>query len=298
MDPKQFDKLAASVGRRTILGGALAGILGLGTATLADAAKGKVAGKKKTKQRVGKEVICTGPGANPLLGQCPVGTCCVPTGPTQPVSCLTPAQQTTAFCGNGNTGGPCIACPTGTRCVAGSCVCDATTCQNGCCTTADPVTGRQQCIQNGSGQAVQTAFPGIPAGSFVCGTGGGICNVCSTGGQTFSGCCTAQGACIAGTAGSNCGTSGLTCQVCTVNQTCGLNQQCSNNFAPPVPPVPPAPAPAPVCGSTQRLCGGICVDILNNNLNCGACNFVCGGRKRCSGGTCRRPRRRRRGGRN
>jgi len=333
MDSKHFDKLATAVGRRTILGGALAGILGLGTATLADAAKGnkakKTAAKKRKNNQARNEAVCTGVGTDPAAGQCPIGTCCVATPPGNNVGCVPLGQQNAQFCGGSDTTtAPCRVCPTGTRCQAapaaligpppllpaGSrvCACDPTTCANGCCTPPNAA-GDQQCIPNGSGAPVNATttnpagpIPSIPNGAFVCGVGGGICNVCSTTtalGLTlpFSGCCTAQGQCNAGTAGSNCGTNGTTCAVCTANQTCGLNQQCSNNFAPPVPPAPPAPPPAATCpgggpggNPSIRVCGGQCVNTLDNNENCGQCAFRCGRKSRCTSGQCRRVRRRRR----
>src|SRR6185295_16704348 len=42
-------------------------------------------------------------------------------------------------------------------------------------------------------------------------------------------------------------------------------------------------APCPT-GSTQ--CGSICVDMLNDNANCGACKNACGAGTACSAGAC------------
>jgi len=376
MDPKHFDKLAQSVGRRSILGGALAGILGLGTAQLADAAKGdkkaKTAAKKKDKGRVGKEQNLCGPGA------CPPGTCCTPTGAGNNVSC-TPltALVNTQVCGPapaaGGVSGTCRTCAPGTRCApapggpAGAtvCVCDAASCATGCCAGVDqtPTGGTNSlvCIQNGSGQPVSQNIPAggtsgaIPSGTFVCGVGGGACNACNTGGatripcvvggacpagatcvplnptptppppgtpgvctgpagtipgggpQVFTGCCSAQGVCQAGTATVACGTAGQLCVNCTTQfpgnttVTCGVGQSCTAQ---------PAPPPAPPCPAGLTLCGNLCLDVATNPGNCGQCGRACPacGRRRttiCVGGNCgcsgrrrRRRRGRRRGGRN
>lgn len=305
MDPKHFDKLAEVVGRRKILGGALAGLLGLGTVRLADAAKGhkgkkqdnKKQEKKKSKNEVGKEAVCTGINFDPPgPGECPSGSCCSSTPAGNNVACtdvFTQLAGTQQLCGDLNGEGVCRTCPQGTRCGANpftgdlSCICNPGSCPNGCCYQpldfAGQPAGDQQCIVNGSGTPLNTGD--FNDGSFVCGTGGSTCNFCSVGPQVFSGCCSSTGVCQAGTATTNCGTGGKTCAVCTgTNAQCGISQSCTAE-----PPPPPCAA-----GLTQCTTGTpptqICVDLSNNSANCGACGRACpasGNRAGiCVGGSC------------
>jgi len=287
MDPKHFDKLAEVVGRRKILGGALAGLLGLGTARLADVSakgdnkKGKKQGDKKSKHKVGDEAVC-------LPGECGPAACC--TASATGTSCvpittqLNGAQQ---FCGDASGEGTCRTCPPGTHCGLNpftfdiACVCDAGTCPNGCC-YFDPGTGDQQCIVNGSGVPINSTFIG-DNGAFVCGTGGSFCNFCSDGNgspQTFNGCCSTQGFCQEGQQATNCGGSGRTCQVCTgTNPQCGPSKVCTAD--------PPCTAGLSQCGTAPNL---TCVNLATNPANCGTCGNVCpnsGNRTGiCNGGTC------------
>src|SRR5690349_1643633 len=40
------------------------------------------------------------------------------------------------------------------------------------------------------------------------------------------------------------------------------------------------------CGGTQIMCGGRCIDPLNNNVNCGTCGHACASGFACIAGAC------------
>jgi hypothetical protein len=145
---------------------------------------------------------------------CPNG-CCT-NGPGNPGSCL--PGNSNANCGDG--GELCETCPTGETCVDGDCVCNATSCPNGCCDTA--------------------AGPCLPGtANDNCGDNGVICVACPMG-QTCvdqqcvgcnattcpNGCCdTANGPCLPGNTNADCGDNGEICVSCPMGQRC-VNQEC------------------------------------------------------------------------
>jgi hypothetical protein len=230
MDHERFDELAKTLSsgasRRKMIGGAIAGLVGAGVAKVSGTdAKGK---KKNGKRKAGKEATCT---PNP----CPAGSCCSPTPPGSGVSCTDIITQITTgtICGDANGEGVCRTCPEGTRCaldpVTGdlSCVCSRATCATGCCIPGAFIGQRDDvCVQNGSGNPVNLPFPFN--GVFVCGTGGGVCNICSdVFGPRRTGCCDANGACRVGTENIACGAGGQTCATCQNDSTCGVDQACT-----------------------------------------------------------------------
>ena len=113
-------------------------------------------------------------------------------------------------CGTG--GATCAPCATGQACSGGKCVCNASSCPNGCCDT--------------SGKCQTSSNP-------TCGTGGVACAVCGTGTTCSSGKCVCNASscgggccngtsCLAYASESNtlCGSGGATCAPCASGQTC------------------------------------------------------------------------------
>jgi len=237
MEQDRFDALAkqvfASSSRRRVLGGALASALGVGVAAVTGAdAKNKKAkaqgakGKGKTKG----EFTCTAANANvPAQGGCQAAECCQSTPAGNNATCIGILSQiNTQTCGNTAGQGVCRTCPVGTKCGLRNgalvCICDSSTCANGCCIPGAAAGQDEVCVQNGSGAAVNSANPAFD-GQFVCGTAGSVCNTC--GDTLFNGCCTATGACTIGTNNTNCGNTGQLCQTCLNDSTCGPDQACT-----------------------------------------------------------------------
>lgn len=237
MEQDRFDDLAKKVfsgsSRRRVIGGALASVVGAGVAAVTgvDAKKGK--GKaKKGKGRAKGEFTCTAANANrKRLGGCASRTACCSSTPAGngPACVEASVQAGSQTCGDPVAGGAgvCRTCPEGTRCSGAPlfrCVCDPTTC-NGCCIDNGALPDDDQCIANGSGAPVNSPNPDYD-GSFVCGTGGSICNVCSVG-TLFAGCCSSTGFCSAGTSNANCGSNGELCETCQNDSECGIDQACT-----------------------------------------------------------------------
>lgn len=265
MDQERFDNLtrmlASGRSRRTVLGGVLAG-LGAGLASVSGL---PAQGKKKRKGRVGAEFTCTAANANdPAQGGCGPGECCQSTPAGNNAACVDVISQIAGpeggICGNADGEGVCRRCPDGTACridfVTGDvrCICNPNTC-DGCCISNSDNGADDQCIQNGSGEAVNSPNPNFD-GAFVCGTGGSQCNFC--GDTFFNGCCTASGACSLGTTGNNCGNSGELCEECPAGEECGVDQTCTG---------------AGPCG--PATCGGGCCD-ANGACRNGTTDNACG----------------------
>lgn len=168
-------------------------------------------------------------------------------------NCLT--QETNTACGAAGTA--CVQCASGQECGGQrQCVCDATSCPDGCCTTAGT-------CEHYSAQSMTS-----------CGTGGALCSACVTGttcnnaGECVcnaqscpSGCCTAAGTCedYASQSPTSCGTGGTSCAACAGSGSC-ISGQCT-------------------CGGTS--CAGCCSGstcelYANENSNsCGAGGAAC-----------------------
>jgi len=263
MEQDRFDDLAKKVfagsSRRRVVGGALASVVGAGIAAVTgvDAKKGK--GKaKKGKGKAKGEFTCTAGNANnPGAGGCNPGTCCNSTpGGVGPQCVNIGAQAGGSLCGDPGLAGQgvCRTCPTGTRCSGAPffrCVCDPTSCSNGCCIDNFAIGEDDQCIANGNGQPVSSANPDYD-GAFVCGNNGSICSVCSIG-TLFAGCCTASGACSGGTSNANCGSNGQLCQTCENDSSCGIDQACTGGTTTTTP--SPTTTQAPCANPKQIRCG-------------------------------------------
>lgn len=281
MDQERFDRIARAVSsgasRRTVLGGAIAGLFGASVAAVTGV-DAKKRGKKRKK--AGAELQCE------AINPCPGTRCCRSRPGSQNPTCEDPSN----LLGTDTCGGPgeiCRTCPPGTHCgfIAGvfKCVCDSSSCPDGCCINNFGA-GDDQCHVNGSG-VVESSNPAFD-GRFVCGVGGSICQLCSIPGvdPLLQGCCTEDGVCRTGIQSNFCGNSGEICDSCPEGQECGIDQTCTGN-------VPPPPDVCPA-GLTECPAGsGTCVNLSTNPSNCGACGVVCPGcrrrsRRRCDGGTC------------
>jgi hypothetical protein len=88
----------------------------------------------------------------------------------------------------GEDGAVCIACPTGTRCHAGSCICDPVSCPNGCCDYMNNICYTSNDQHCGTGGVACVSCPG---GTTCCGD---VCKgvngaTCIAGAQCCSGSC-------------------------------------------------------------------------------------------------------------
>jgi len=288
MEQDRFDELAKKVfsgnSRRRVVGGALASVVGAGIAAVTGvSAKNDKKGKAKAQGKKGKgrakgEFTCTAANANnPGLGGCanPLSCCASTPGGVGPQCVDFGLQAGGSLCGNPGTGvGVCRTCPTGTRCSGFPlfrCVCDSTSCANGCCINniGLPGTPSDTCVANGSGAPVSSANPQFD-GSFVCGSGGGQCSVCSVG-TLFAGCCTSTGACSGGTSNAACGGGGQLCTTCENDSSCGVDQACTGGTTTttvaPTTTIAPCPTDTPVrCGTgTTAVC---CTKCNNKNTGC------------------------------
>jgi hypothetical protein len=120
------------------------------------------------------------------------------------------SAESMGTCGSG--GATCAPCATGQACSGGKCVCNATSCPNGCCDT----TGKCQTSANPTCGTGGVACASCGSGT-TCSSGTCVCNASSCG----SGCCNG-GSCLAYASESNalCGGGGATCAPCGSGQTC------------------------------------------------------------------------------
>jgi len=275
MEQDRFDALAKKVfdggSRRRVIGGALASVLGVGVAAVAgtDAKNKKAKAQGKTKKGKAKgEFVCAGDNSGGAIptNPCVPGSCCqsTPAGVLAP-GCIPAAQQS----GSGVIGdqpggnGVCKTCPAGTLgdIATGRCVCSGVSCPDGCCIDNSLFSGSDQCIANGSGAPVNSVNTNVD-GAFVCGVGGVTCEADSSfcGYTLFSGCCTANGACSAGTSNSACGSGGGLCETCQNDSSCGIDQACTGGTTTPSPTTTTTVAPCPVDknGNPKIRCGNTC----------------------------------------
>jgi len=263
MEQDRFDALAKKVfsgtSRRRVVGGALASVLGVGVAAVTGVdAKNKKAKAQGKKGKSKGEFTCAGPNGGPS-NPCPAGSCCAssPAGNANP-SCVDLITQIAGgpggICGDAAGEGVCRTCPPGTKCgidpITGDlrCVCNAGTGCTGCCIDNSGFGGDDACVANGNGAPVSSPNPFFD-GEFVCGTGGQVCDTC--GGTFFNGCCTANGACAAGTSNASCGSSGQLCETCTNDSSCGIDQACTGGTTTTTTTVAPTTTLAP-CGTTNN----------------------------------------------
>jgi outer membrane protein assembly factor BamB len=148
----------------------------------------------------------------------------------------------------------------GTSCSDGNACTRSDSCQGGTCVGANPVTcnALDQC------HAAGTCDPASGACSNPAAADGAPCsdgNGCTQADTCRGGACT-SGAPVTCTAQDQCHLAG-TCDPAT--------GACSN--------------PGKVGGST--LCGTVCVDAADDDLNCGGCNVVCPDGQGCAAGVCR-----------
>ncbi len=220
--------------------------------------------------RCGSGAAC-GAGQRCASGQCVCDSASCPSGcctATAGGSCVAYGSQMNGQCGTG--GAVCAGCGAGQRCNgSGQCVCDATTCPDGCCTATVGGT----CVAYGSQTSGQ------------CGAAGALCSACSSGqecnasGQCVcdatscpNGCCTSAvgGTCKAylNQSNSSCGHGGSLCAACAADQHCPTSGGNAGYCA-----CDSTTCPAGCCTSTL---GGSCVLFqAQSNGQCGIAGAVC-----------------------
>ncbi|MBZ5637609.1 MAG: hypothetical protein LAO51_02510 [Acidobacteriia bacterium] len=181
------------------------------------------------------------------------------------------AERTSTTCPQGCGG---VYCAAGQRCVSGSCVCDATSCPNSCCSGGTCATPSVSACGGGGGACV-TCDP-ITENSCVngvCQCGSGL--ACSAGQQCVNGACVCNTAscptgCCSGTtcttpSVSACGIGGVACLACGADADSCVDGACQCGSA-------------PACGAGQRCSNGTCV-----------CDSVSCPNGCCSGSVCTTP---------
>jgi hypothetical protein len=217
---------------------------------------------------------------------CPDG-CCT-NGPGNPGECRPSSDDTC-----GINGAQCVDCPDGVLCNAqGRCVCDATSCSNGCCDTA---TG--PCIR--------------PPTDENCGRNGEICVACPAGQRCVDGRCVCDrescgnGCCTNGPGNPGecrrpqpnndaCGINGVRCVDCPVNTVCAGGQcQCAPGFKPCgtlcIPNASCCTGTSEGCAEPTPNCcvidgNGVCRDCCANSDCTGATNTCANNQCRCGAG--------------
>lgn len=197
------------------------------------------------------------------------------------------------------------ACATRQRCVAGNCICDATSCPNGCC---DGNVCRAQAATSCGGPGGVCRDCGIKAdrcttgGNCRCGNGpmcadgnrcvNGAC-VCD-GTSCPTGCCSKDGVCLTGTDSTACGSGGAECQDCGGNGACasGVCNSCTATSCP-LGCCSGSRCNMPTlvaCGTNGAACVSCDVARADTCSASGACSCgtqpACGTGKRCVGGSC------------
>lgn len=210
---------------------------------------------------------------------------------SDPTGCPTPRTRCGDRCVNfqtdpANCGGCALACPAGLICSQGACVAEAS------CTgvTCPPGTA---CM---NGACVGTCAPGMANCGDMCSdlaTDPNNCGLCGA-------VCAAGESCVAGVCE-------LTDRDCATNATCPAGMSCVNGLC-----------RAPLCGDglvsgTEQCdegaanglglctmdcrlvttcapglvnCGGICIDLVSDPSNCGACGVFCAAGQVCAAGVC------------
>jgi chitodextrinase len=193
-------------------------------------------------------------------------------------ACTAAADCGSGFCADGVccnvacTGNACMACnvassagtcspkPAGTACDDGNACTQVDTCQAGACVGASPVvcTASDQChVAGACDPATGACSNPAAANGTACNDG----NACTQGDTCQAGAC-ASGSPVVCAAQDQCHLAG------SCNPATGV---CSN--------------PGKPGGST--LCGSVCVDALDDALNCGSCNVACVDGQSCLAGVCR-----------
>lgn len=188
------------------------------------------------------------------------------------------------------------------RCEAGVCVCDATTCPNGCCDgNTCEVPGVSTCGRAGAActDCSQLRADTCSAtGECLCGAGapcgpsqkcvGGTC-VCDP--ATCAGCC--DGAqCLPGNLATSCGVNGATCTACHPDRADGCGPQgcqCGSSAAC----TPGSRCESGTCVCDAQTCGGCCDGaVCHPGTSKGACGangaacVSCKGNRQCQMNQC------------
>jgi hypothetical protein len=205
---------------------------------------------------------CSGCNAMSCSGGCCTGsTCSTPTALRCGINggvCSVCDTRLADGCDGGSCRcGAAAPCATGQRCAGGQCVCDSTTCPNGCCSGATCTT------------------PALGA----CGIDGGACATCNT---VTSDSCRANGQCGCGNAAPCQGNQQCVSGACRCTPTSCPNGCCSGDtcIAPPV---------VAACGIGGGMCS-TCDAQRSNSCDAGQCGCgagaACVAGQVCNGGIC------------
>ena len=121
-------------------------------------------------------------------------------------------------------GSTCAACAEGLRCDEKSrtCVCDATSCADGCCSSDGECLSETTAHCGHAGSSCESCSAGQR-----CDAGAGACVCDAT--SCPKGCCDGDGRCVgyASESGTQCGAAGGTCAACSAGQACDQNGTCT-----------------------------------------------------------------------
>ena len=192
---------------------------------------------------------------------CPTGKVCDPTiGGCVTCASSTDCKTPTPVC----AAHACVGCAVDGDCMAGN-VCVAGTCMAGC-SGAHPQCASGQLCDVARGACVQCVSDTDCGGGFYCAG-----NSCTAGCRTSADC-----------SGMQCDLTKHKCVACVDDSACGLGQVCAASSQTCV----AGCSAQHACPGSGGCCSGMCVSILTDVNNCGACGSACPAGGGCCGGAC------------
>jgi hypothetical protein len=170
--------------------------------------------------------------------------------------------------GGGTTGGACKTCATGQECNAsGACVCDATSCPSGCCSSGTCVTTETVSACGITGATCKACSSGQ-----ACSGGACVCNATSC----PNGCCDSSGQCHTSSS-SSCGVGGAACKTCASGQECNGSGACVCDAASCPNGCCNGSTCLPYASETNTLCGtgGAACAACASGISCNTTGGIC-----------------------